>query len=175
MFGETNTSFLSGSTALSFIAYGLFSAFVSGPELLHREALKARWPEQCVELVHQELKDKQPSRDTMPQIDLGGLLDGVFGRGTSGAFGDVINLVQKVIDLSNEHTNSLARANQARLNRKIEAAGSRCNCAVSMLSEQRIPLGLYASSGRMITPSLFKNLSSSLHTSLRSMQCKQGE
>lgn len=174
MIGETNPSWLSGGLAGSMVVYALFSAFVSGPELVHREAeLKIGWPQQCMRLVHQELQDKQPPQETVPQIDLGGLMDGLFGRGASTAFEDVINPMQSVIDLSNEHTNRLARANEERLRKKAEAAGSRCACAVTMLTEHRVALGLYAASGRLVTPSLFKNLGDSLQTSLRSTRCSQ--
>lgn len=175
MFGETNPSWLSGSLAGSMVVYALFSTFVSGPELLHREAmLKVRWPQQCTRIVHQELQDEQQQQETMPQIDLGGILDGVFGQGASSAYGEVINPVQKVIDLSNQHANGLARANEERMRKKAEAAGSRCSCAVTMLTEHRVSLGLYTASGRLVTPSVFKDLGSSLQTSLRSSRCKQG-
>jgi len=175
MFGETSPSWLSGGLAGSMVVYALFSAFVSGPELLHREAmLKVGWPLQCMQIVHQELKDQQPRQESVPQIDLGGILDGVFGRGASTAYEVIINPVQKAIDLSNAHTDSLARANEERLRKKAEAAGSRCMCAITMLTDHRVSLGLYASSGRMITPGLFKNLEGSLRTSLRSQRCSQG-
>jgi len=175
MVGETNPSWLSGGLAGSMVVYALFSAFVSGPELLHREAiLKVDWPQQCTRIVHQELQDKQPQQETMPQIDLGGLFDGMFGRGTSRTYDDVINPMQKIIDLSNVHENALAHANEERLRKKAEAAGSRCACAVTMLTEHRVSLGLYAASGRLVTPGVFKDLDSSLQTSLRSSRCSQG-
>jgi len=127
-----------------------------------------------MQIVHQELRDKQPRQETMPYIDLGGILNGVFGPGASSAYGDIINPVQKVIDLSNAHTDSLARANEERLRKKAEAAGSRCMCAITMLTEHRVSLGLYASSGRLVTSGLFRNLEDSLQTSLRSSRCSQG-
>lgn len=175
MISETNPSWLSGGLAGSMVVYALFSAFVSGPELVHREAeLKIGWQQQCMRIVYRELQDKQPRQETMPQIDLGGLIDGLFGRGASTAYRDVIDPVQNVIDQSNEHTNRLARANEERLRKKAEAAGSRCACAVTMLTEHRVALGLYAASGRLVTPSLFKDLGGSLQTSLRSTRCSRG-
>ncbi len=174
MFFDTNTSFLNGGFAISIIGYGLFSAFVSGPELLHRESVKADWPQECSRLIVSELRDKQPKQQAVPNIDLGGILDGVFGRGASSTFGDVIDPMQKAIDLSNEHSKQVERLNEERLRQKAQDAGSRCGCAVTMLSEHRLSLGLYAASGRLITPPMFKNLKSELVNQFQSSGCSKG-
>lgn len=175
MTGEGNLSWLNGGLAGSVIVYGLLSAFVTGPELVHREAeLKVNWPQRCVRLVVQDLQEKQARQEAIPQIDLGDLMGGLFGGGASSTFGDVIKPVQDVIDLSNQHARQVERMNEERLRRKAEAAGSRCACAVTMLTEHRVSLGLYAASGRLITPGLFKDLGSSLETSLHSQRCNQG-
>lgn len=174
MIGETTPSVVNGSTALSFIGYALLSAFVTGPELLHREAeLKLGWSQQCKQIVYEQLKDNQPRQETIPQINLGGLMDGLFGGGASTAFGDVIKPVQDVIDSSNQHARQIERMNEERLRRKAQASGSRCSCAVTMLTEHRVSLGLYAASGRLITPSIFRDLEASLRNTLRVQRCNQ--
>lgn len=164
---DTQTSFMSGGLAMSIVGYGLFSAFVTGPEILLREADKIGWSKQCARLVRLEVQDNAPQSQQIPNIDVGRMMDGLFGNGGR----QIIAPFEGMINQAQRQANRARDLNEERLRRKIEAAGSRCGCAVAVLSEQRISLGLYAASGRLITPTLFKNLNSELQTALRSARC----
>lgn len=170
MLPDTSSSILSGGLALSILAYGLFSAFVSGPEILTREAQKIGWQNQCERLVVAELRQSQPQPEFQPQVDYRGVMRGIFGRDAD----PLLRLMEplgQIADQAQEHARNVERMNEARLRQKAQAAGSRCGCAVTMLSEERVALGLYAGSGRLVTPPLFKNLNAELQASLRSARC----
>jgi hypothetical protein len=172
MFGETNTSFLNGGTALSFVAYGLFSAFITGPEILHRESIKQGWPQKCNQIVIAELKQKQSEEQFVPQINYRDMARGWFGKDADPLL-ELIAPLGQMMDQANAQKERVKRLNEERLQQKVNAAGSRCACAVTMLSEHCVSLGLYAGTGRLVTPSLFRDLGSSLHTSLQSSHCDQ--
>ncbi|MEM7069441.1 MAG: hypothetical protein AAF478_11215 [Pseudomonadota bacterium] len=174
MIGEGTASIFGSGVALSVVGYGLFSAFVTGPEILVREVARLDWENHCRERIITEFREEQGVTDHFPQIDIGGVLDGLFGTGTSNGFGEVINPIENIIELSNEHTRRLQRLNEKRLQEKARNAGSRCACAVTILSERRVSLGLYAGTGRLVTPVLFKSLESELLTTLHSSQCGKG-
>lgn len=171
MLGEANSSWLSGGLAATLVGYGLLSAFVVGPSVvLPREAAKLNWSEQCKELVIAEVRQSEPQEETVPQIDYRDVARGWFGRDAD----PLLQLMEpfgQIMDQANAQKERARRLNEERLRRKVDAAGSRCDCAVSMLGEQRIEIGIYTGSGRLVTPPLFKNLASHLQTSLHSSRC----
>jgi len=77
----------------------------------------------------------------------------------------------QAMDQANAQADRLRRKNEERLRQKAQAAGSACNCAISMLGEKRIALGLFAGTGRLLTPPMFQNLNVELKTTLHSPQC----
>ena len=171
---DPTPSWLSGGLAASVIGYGLFCAFVAGPAIiLPREAEKLNWPKQCKRIVIAELQQSQPQERFTPQIDYRDVARSWFGRDAE----PLLHLMQpfgEVLDQANAEKQRLQRLNEKRLRQKAQAAGSRCDCAVTMLSERRVALGLYTGTGRLITPPLFKNLHSELQTALRSPRCSAG-
>lgn len=170
MFGDTDKSWFSGGLAGSLVVYALFSAFVSGPELLRRTALKENWQSQCIKTIRAELKAKQPEPEFFPQIDYRSLSRSWFGPDAE-ALLQLMEPLGQVMDQVNTQAERAKRINKEQLLQKAQAAGSACNCAVSMLGEKRIALGIYAGTGRLVTPPLFQNLNSELRTALFSTQC----
>jgi len=168
---DNSPSWLSGGLAVSIIGYGLLSAFVIGPTVvLPREAEKLNWSEQCKRMVVAEVRQSQSQEEFVPQIDYRDMARSWFGRDAE----PLLQLMQplgQIMDQANAQKERAKRLNEERLQRKAQAAGSRCDCAVTMLGEQRIALGLYSGTGRLVTPPLFKNLASELQTSLRSPRC----
>ncbi|MEL7281864.1 MAG: hypothetical protein AAGK79_16010 [Pseudomonadota bacterium] len=171
MLFDQNTPLLGGGLALSVIAYGLFSAFVSGPEILAREAKKAQWPAQCQRMVIAELRSTQPTQSFQPNLDYRDVMRGVFGR-DAGPLLRMMEPLGQLADQAQAHRRKAQQMNEERLRQKAQAAGSRCGCAVAMLSEKRVPVGLYAASGRFIQPAMFKNLTSELKSALHSPRCQ---
>ena len=168
---DTNSPWMSGGLALSVIGYGLFSAFISGPEILTREAHKADWNNQCRQEVVAELRHSQPQPNFQPQVDYRGMMRGLFGH-QAGPMMRMFEPLNQIADQAQQHARNIERMNEERLRQRAESAGSRCACAVTMLSENRISLGLYAGSGRLITPTIFKDLPSELNTALHSSRCQ---
>lgn len=171
---DGTASWMNGGLAASVIGYGLLCAFVIGPSVvLPREAEKLGWSEQCKRIVIAELHQSQPQDQFVPQIDYRDMARGWFGRDAE----PLLQLMQplgQVMDQANAQKQRMQRLNEERLRQKAKAAGSRCNCAIAMLSEQRIALGLYVGTGRLVTPPLFKNLPSQLQTALHSPRCSLG-
>lgn len=169
---DANSAWLGGGSMLALVIYFLFSAFISGPEILARESkMKADWPNQCMAMVVAELEVSRPQPDIVPQIDYRAVARQWLGRDADPLLQLMAPLGQ-AMDQANAQAERAKRLNEERLQRKVEAAGSRCGCAVSMLSEeQRISLGLYAGSGRLVTPPIFKNLNDSLVTALNGPRC----
>lgn len=170
---DGNASWMNGGLAVSIVGYGLFSAFISGPEILHRESLKQGWPEHCKQIVVAELEQSQPQEEFVPQIDYRDMARGWFGRDAEPLL-ELMQSLGEMMDQANAQKERVKRLNEERLQKKAQAAGSRCHCAVVMLEEQHVSLGLYAGSGRLVTPNLFKNLNSELKTALHSQRCSQG-
>jgi len=168
-FNGDNT-WLNGVLALSVIGYGLFSAFISGPELLSRTAIKENWPQQCTKIVQAELRASQPEPEFTPQIDYRSIARGWLGRDAEPLL-QLMEPLGQVMDQANAQAQRIKRKNEERLRQKAKAAGSACNCAISMLGEKRIALGLFAGTGRLVTPPMFQNLNAELKTALHFPQC----
>lgn len=167
---DGNNTWLSGSFALTFIFYALFSAIISGPELLRRTAIKENWPQQCTAIVQAELRANQSEPEFTPQIDYRSMARGWFGRDAEPLL-QLMEPLGQVMDQANAQAERIKRKNEERLRQKAQAAGSACNCAISMLGEKRIALGLFAGTGRLVTPPMFQNLNAELNTALHSPQC----
>lgn len=151
------------------ILYALFSAFISGPIILEREVIKSGWHKQCQSTVKAEVIQSHPEPEFVPRIDCKTIFGG-FGKGSSG----LCELVGPLDIILKQKYEALERAkalNEQRLQAKLQAAGSRCKCPVSLLSERRIDVGLYSATARIVKPQLFKNLNSELMTALRSPHC----
>lgn len=104
-------------------------------------------------------------------IDNRDVMRGLFGRDAT-PFLRMMEPLGQAIDQVEAQRRRAHEMNQERLRQKVQAAGSRCSCAVAMLSERRVPLGIYAASGRFIQPNLFKNLNAELKTALHSLRCQ---
>ena len=171
MMFDNNPSWLSGGLAVSVVGYGLLSAFVIGPSvILPREVAKLNWDEQCKRIVIAELRQSELQEEFVPQIDYRDVARGWLGRDADPLL-QLMEPLGQIMDQANAQKERAMRLNEERLRRKVQAAGSRCNCAVSMLGEQRIEIGIYTGTGRLVTPPLLKNLGSQLQTSLHSSRC----
>jgi len=168
---DTNAPWMGGGLALAVAGYALFSAFITGPELLIREANKAGWQNQCQRIVVTELKQSKPVEEFTPDLDYRDVMRGLFGRDAD-PFLQMMQPLGDIADKAQAHKRNLKRQQEARLQARAKAAGSSCACAVTAITERRVALGLYAGSGRMITPPLFKDLDAELKTSLRSPRCQ---
>jgi len=170
---DGNNTWLNGGLALSVISYGLFSALISGPELLRRTALNEGGPQQCTAIVQAELHASQPEPEFTPQIDYRSMARGWLGRDAEPLL-KLMEPLGQVMDQANAQAQRIKRKNEERLRQKAQSAGSACNCAISMLGEKRIALGLFAGTGRLVTPPMFQNLDAELKTALHSPQCSIG-
>lgn len=151
------------------VVYGLFSAFISGPVILERETQKSGWHNQCHAIVETQIRQSQPTPKSVPRFKFESLFGG--NDEASEVFGKLFAPLDDVLDQQYETLDRAKAFNEQRLQTKAREAGSRCNCAATMLSENRIALGLYAGSGRIVTPPLFKNLNAELKTALNSPRC----
>lgn len=168
---DGNNALLGSSSTIALIGYALFSAFITGPEITFRESMKQGWPEYCERIVQLEVHESAPQSDILPSFDLGKILDDVLGSNRSDPYRKILSPIEKMVDQAIEQKERANRFNEERLRQKVQAAGSRCNCAIVMLTEKRISIGLYASSGRLIIPPLFKDLMSELKIALHSPRC----
>jgi len=171
MFFDPQSSLIGGSLAGSVIVYGLLSAFATGPEILHRESEKIGWRQSCERIVKAELAENAPAPAFVPKVDPSAALDKLFGPRWNNPLRDMLAPVEDIAGQALAYADQLQTMNRMKLKRQSEVVGSRCSCAVIMLGEERLSLALYAGTGRLITPSVFKNLESELHASLRSPKC----
>ena len=170
MLMDGNTPLFGGSTILTLIAYGLFSAFVTGPVILERTIIKSSWPQECERLVLAELQASQPAPKNVPRFQCHDFFGG--SNSQSHAFCNLMKPVEGLLEHAYSEAKALRQFHQQRLNTKAKASKNRCSCAATTLSEKRLALGLYAGTGRLVTPSLFKNLISELKTALHSKRCQ---
>lgn len=166
---------ISGSVILGVLGIAAFSFAVSGPLAAHRTVAFSNWNNLCRAAIHTEIKLKKPAPlQSVPKMNCSSIFK-IFGSemqavcrkhgNPSFDFG--------FLDQVNQQKKRLAERQTQRLDALASKAGSRCACATTIVTSQRIPWAIYATSGRLITPPLIQNLSSELETALHSPRCAQ--
>lgn len=176
------TGFALGGIGVGVIAYGLFSNFVSGPELGQRTIdLVHEWPQICEAGITARAQPQERPRAAVPNINACRMLFGIYGSDGQ-AYCDMhghhfdigaSGLLDSLGDISDALNAPQRIADEIRRDEMIADAPDRCSCAASqVLSDEATSFALYAASGRLITPPSIDNLQSELRAALSSAQCE---
>jgi hypothetical protein len=137
------------------IAAGITSAalfgFVLGPLVADRSILNSGWHELCVADLKETTTAARPQAEAAPSVDCKDLM-GVFGEGADQLCdlgGDIFVDILTLDPLAAQKEQARNRE-KARLSRIANLAPSRCSCATSLVSADRLEWGLYAGSARLI-------------------------
>ncbi len=157
---------------LGALGIAAFSFAVSGPLVAGRTVSFSNWAGQCKAAIHAEIELDKPAPLSMPKMNCSKLL-GIFGpemQAVCRKYGNP-DFDFGVLDQLNQQKKRLAEREQRRLDALASSAGSRCDCAATVVISQRVPWAIHSVSGRLITPPLVQNLQSELETALHSPRC----
>lgn len=162
-----------GRTAFAGLLYIGASLYVTGPLVGERTIARSAWDTACQALQRAELVGPETPRAFTPKFDCRSLLSwfGSEGRAVCDNHGNP-TFDLPGLDALEAHRRHLREFQHAQLERKLADSKSRCGCAVTVtLERQRTSFALYAGTARLVTPPAIRNLSSELHSSLRSPLC----
>lgn len=165
---DMNNAPVSPVFVLAAAAYGALSVFATGPEIASREIARSDWQMSCAATLTQELETSRAPQTVIPEVpDLGGMLCSVYPE-----FRDLCALVPGPNAAAREAQARLQRAEDARIAEAVSRVGDQCSCAQTVyLKEEYLSLGLYAASGRLITPQVVEHRDAALAQALRSPAC----
>ncbi|MEO0384163.1 MAG: hypothetical protein AAF234_11495 [Pseudomonadota bacterium] len=176
------SGFALGGVGLALLGYGLFSAFVSGPELGQRTIDAMNWSENCETAIARqaEPEPRAPAAISRGSVDVCRIAFSLYGqRGEqycdmhgatiNGGVDDLLDTAGSLVDI----VEAPARAARQALAAQAAAdAPNRCACAATqVLSDERLSFALYAGSARLITPPAIDTLQSQLRVALSSPYC----
>jgi len=162
-----------GRVGVAFILYGLFMAFVAGPELGRRTIEAQNWTSICEQTLVKNAVSKEPPTAKLPQLDMCMLIFGHLGRDGQeycevhkGFWNGPLDQVVNAVDAKNRALQNW-RMDQATTN-----SVDQCACASSLtLERRRLDFALFTASARIITSPSIQNLHSELKASLSAPHC----
>lgn len=172
---DTPTLPISGGVVLAAALYAGISFFGTGQVIAKRTIENSDWGATCQSALEVEISTLREPVTIIPRTDCNALLGGFMPE-----LGALCNQYGNP-DLSGGTTNMLReqeRQRRAAEDRRIALAasqtGSRCDCAASVVAQDRLNWAILAGSARLISPiSVTDNLNSELTRALRSSHCTQ--
>lgn len=170
---DTSNLPISGGVILAAVLYAGASFFGTGQVIADRTIKTSNWGATCQSALRVEISTRREPETFIPRTDCRSLLGGLFpelGR-LCDQYGNP--------DMSGGVTATLReqeRQRRAREDRRIALAasqtGSKCDCAASVVTQDRLNWALFAGSARLISPiSVTENLNSELTRALHSSHC----
>lgn len=163
---------VSGGVIVAGALWAGVSAFVLGPLVVERSAEKLQWVPICEREITLEIAANQPVGDLKPEVSCDQALG--FMSKDHRRFFNLFGLDQacRAVDQANAKKRELQALREKRLAQTAQRAGAQCTCAVDhLIEEKRWSVALHAGTGRLVTPSVMRDLNSSLVTSARAPHC----
>ncbi len=173
MFIDQQSATAGGGAVFALILYAAGSMFVTGPLVIERTVEKSGWASRCEQTVHEEVRSHAGTQTEPPAMSCDMILGSMDSRMRElmRTFGG--DAACNMLDMKRQQAEVLRQAKASRLQSAMGQATSRCDCAISHLTEnKRIAIGLYAGSARLITPAAIRNLDSHLNAALHAPACK---
>ncbi len=172
---DTSNMPISGGIILAAAFYAGISFFGTGQVIAKRTIENSDWGATCQSALRVEISTRREPVTIIPRTDCNSLLGGFLPE-----LGALCNKYGNP-DLSGGTTNMLREKERQRReseDRRIALAasqtGSKCDCAVSVVSQNRLDWAILAGSARLISPaSTTQNLNSELTRALYSPHCAQ--
>ncbi len=169
---DTQGSMIGSGALIAGLIYAGTSMYVTGPLVTQRLVEKSGWLARCERNIKQEIGTSQSMSPALPQIDCGAILRNLDPamRRLIETFGG--GVACQMADAKRRQQEALAEFKRQRLRNIASLAGSRCQCAVSTLTDtKRLSVGLYAGSARLIQPGIIRNLDGELTVALHGAYC----
>ena len=172
---DTSNMPISGSVILAAALYVGVSFFGTGQVIAKRTIESSDWGAMCQSALRVKISTRREPATIIPRTDCNSLLGGFMPE-----LGALCNQYGNP-DLSGGTTGMLREQEHQRReaeNRRIALAasqtGSRCDCATSVVTQDRLNWALLAGSARLISPpAVTDNLNSELTRALNSPYCAQ--
>ncbi|MEM1363746.1 MAG: hypothetical protein AAGF94_18935 [Pseudomonadota bacterium] len=154
---------------LAVALYGGASAYITGPELTAREIANSSWPDTCASRLLEDLEATRTPPEVIPEMpDMTRLLNEIHP--------DLGRLLASIPDPNAAARDAARRAQaaeDARIARAADGIEDHCLCAVAVYSaEERLGIGLWAASARIITTPAVRDRDIGLSRTLRSPACQ---
>ena len=148
------------------------SGFVLGPVYTERSAEKIDWCEQCETQLVAEIKARRPLPSAEPRLgcdDVLTVLPKEYGKLMT-LFG--VDAACQLVDQQNAHRQRVADLKRERVMQATEHTASQCACAIAhLIEDKRWSIALHAGTARLISPSITRDLKSSLMAAAKSPEC----
>ena len=170
---DTSNLPISGGVILAAALYAGVSFIGTGQVIAKRTIEASDWGATCQSALRAEISTRREPVTIIPRTDCNALLGGFMPE-----LGTLCNQYGNP-DLSGGTTSMLREQERQRReaeDRRVEIAasqtGSKCECAASVVTQDRLNWAILAGSGRLISPvSVTKNLNSELTRALHSPHC----
>lgn len=172
---DFNSLPISGGVIIAGVLWAGASVFALGPMVTDRALIRDNWLATCEADLKADIQSwRGPEPPEMPKLNCEatfGTIYGDQGRAFCDQYGN-FDIPIPGLDVIRDQERRARETEARRNNRAASQAGSRCACAVSTYqAEHRLPLALYAGSGRLITPSQVKSRDAELTRALASPAC----
>jgi len=172
---DTSNLPISGGVILAVALYAGVSFIGTGQVIAKRTIENSDWGAMCQSTLQAEISTRREPATIIPRTDCNSLLGGLMPE-----LGALCNQYGNP-DLSGGTTSMLREQERQRReaeDRRIALAasqtGSRCDCAVSVVTQDRLNWAIFAGSARLISPpAVTDNLNSELTRALNSPYCAQ--
>ena len=172
---DTSNMPISGGLIVALALYAGASFWGTGQVIAKRTIENSDWGATCQSALRAEISTFREPVTIIPKTDCNSLLGGFMPE-----LGALCNQYGNP-DLSGGTTSMLLEqerqrreAEDRRIALKASQAGSRCDCAVSVVTQDRLNWAILAGSARLISPAtVTDNLNSELTRALRSPHCTQ--
>jgi len=150
--------------------YAALSVVVTGPAIVTREIAQSNWQEVCQADRREAVESTRRPDRVIPHVpDVGGMLCGAFPE-----LGNLCAMIPDPNTAARDAERRLREAEDARIRRAAESAGSACSCAEQVfLTEEYLGIAVYAASGRLLQSPVLQNRTAALTRALHSPACQR--
>jgi hypothetical protein len=170
---DTSNLPISGGVILAAALYAGVSFVGTGQVIAKRTIEKSDWGAMCQSALRAENFNRREPVTIVPSTDCNSLLGGFMPelRALCNQYGNP-DLSGGATGMLREQERQRRAAEDRRISLAASKTGSRCDCAASVVTQDRLNWAILAGSGRLISPiSVTDNLNSELTRALHSSHC----
>lgn len=163
-------------SAGAMIAVGIHvgsSLFITGPTVAERTVRKSGWIAECERSVakHAEAREAPVTTEFIPNM-----MQCTIDMRRNPLIAKYCDMADQAVLQKHRAQQALIDQRKARIAAAASRAGSRCECALSVSSEQdRIDWAIYAGSLRLVTPNNVRSRDARMSAALSSSSCSMKE
>ncbi len=173
MIQEANGWPISAGSMIAIALYGGSALYITGPTVAERTVRKSDWLAQCERSVakHAEVREEPVTKQIIPNM-----MQCTIVMKRNPLIAHYCDMAEQVILQKLRAQQALIDQRKERIAAAASKAGSRCECALSVSSEQdRIDWAIYAGSLRLVTPNNVRSRDARMSVALSSPSCNMKE